>query len=103
MICCCCGFDEKHGVLFGQELAEGLMRFFMCERCFFNPHMFNPAKLDLSEYIFKIKQTVVPNYFARKRGVEDANYVLYAKRKAKFQMQMIESLYFGQKQLEGFI
>jgi len=98
MRCCCCGLDEKYGVLFGQEIAEGWVRFFMCERCFSNPHTFNPAKLDLSEYIFKIKQTVV-----RKRGVEDANYILCAKRKAKFQMQMIENLYSGQKRLEGFI
>ncbi len=79
-----------------------MFSFFMCERCFSNPHMFNPAKFDFSEYIFKIKQTVVPNYFARKRGVGDANYVVCAKRKAKFQMQMVESLFSGQKQLEGF-
>jgi hypothetical protein len=101
--CCCCGFKEKHGVFFGKEVADGLVKFFMCERCFTNPHVFNVAKVDFSELIFKIRYSRKINPFGKPApDGSPATELVFASKKAKREIAAIENFYKGQKQLEVF-
>lgn len=105
MICCCCGFDERDGVVFGREVAEGLVKFFMCERCFTSPYIFNVAKRDFSELIFKIRFSRRVNSFG-KRALDDSGAAVervFCSRKAKRELAAVENFYKGQKQLEVFV
>ena len=54
MMCCVCGFNKKHGVIFGSDSpGRGLEKSFACTDCFSNPDLFFPAKKILDHWVLK--------------------------------------------------
>ena len=43
MICCCCGFNEKHGIIFG-SFRPFKVKSFVCIRCLEKPYLYFPIK-----------------------------------------------------------
>ena len=41
-VCCCCGYEERHGVIFGRVDGKNS---FACERCATHPYLWFPFRV----------------------------------------------------------